>query len=129
MLIDLKFCFQLIIVDYMDKWFSLCWDNSEYIKISILSPSWMVLSFYLVSSQETATIRDLSFCLWIASILDPKTSRNSISQIWIQGNGRFYPENSILGNCIKPVNQLINKNIVNAILPTNGKSVVGIFHG
>lgn len=89
----------------------------------------MVLSFYLVSSQETATIRDLSFCLWIASILDSRTSRNSISQIWIQGNGRFYPENSILGNCIKSVNQLINKNIVNAILPTNGKSVGGIFHG
>ena len=71
--------------------------------------------------------RDPWLCHCIASILVPKTSINSISWIGIQGKGRFFPENSILGNCIKPINK-INKIIMNAILSTIGESVVGIFH-
>ena len=70
--------------------------------------------------------RDLWLCHWIASILDPKTSINNISWIGIQGKGRFFPENSVLGNCIKPINK-INKNIMNAILSTIGESVAATF--
>lgn len=104
----------------MDKWFALCWDNSGLIKISIQSSSWMALPFYLVSFQETATVRDQDKWLWNASILDPETSINSILQMWLHGNGEFCPKNAI-GNSVKPINQLINTNVENAILLTNEK--------
>ena len=68
-----------------------------------------------MSFQETATGRGQDMGLWTAITLAPEISINRIFQMQIQGNGRFCPENSILGTCIKPINQLINKNIVTAI--------------
>ena len=112
------------IIDTMDMSLSKLW------KIVKDREAWRATVHGITKHQTwlgNSNKRDPWLCHCIASILVPKTSINSISWIGIQGKGRFFPENSILGNCIKPINK-INKIIMNAILSTIGESVVGIFH-